>query len=151
MRDKGADEGPAGEADRHSEIIDRHRPRAPFGREIVGDQSDSGRHSARFADADPDAVEKQLPEAAGDPAQRREAAPHGQRSRDHRASAGLVREVSERDSKRGIEQCERHAADRTELRVAEMQVRLDRLSEDSQHLPVEEVQDVSEEEEREDQ
>src|SRR5439155_14578619 len=93
--------------------------------------------------------QEQLGEAGHGAAQRREAAPDRERTRDYRASAGAVGKVSERHAQDGIKQGESQAADRSKFSVAQMQVGFDRLGEDSQDLPVEEIEDIGEEQERE--
>ncbi len=89
-----------------------------------------------------------MAKARSRPAQRRERAPDGKRAGDDTASAGLVGKKGERNAERRIEHCEGEAADCSELRVGKVQVGLDRLGEDPEDLPVQEVENVGDEQER---
>ena len=119
-------------------------------REIIGDQRIGGRDAAGFANADAKPEEEQLAEAGCGAAQRGEGAPHGQRAGNHPAAAGPVGKHRQRHAKHRIEQGEGKAADRAELGIGQLQVGLDRPGEDAEDLPVEEIEDVGQQQEAKD-
>ena len=146
----GADQSPGGEAERDSEREDGQRPGALVRREIVGDQRIRRRDAARLADTDAKPEQEQLEEAGRGAAQRGEAAPHDQRPGDDAAAAGAVGDHRQRHREHRVEDREREAGNRPELRVRELQIGDDRSGENAEDLPVEEVEDVGEQQQRED-
>ena len=60
----------------HAHPEERERRRATLGREVVGEERMGGGIQRRLADADPDARERQRPEALREAAERRHHAPH---------------------------------------------------------------------------
>src|SRR6185436_12297351 len=98
--------------------------------------------------AHPETTEEQLPIACRGAAQCREAAPHGERGSNDRATTGAVGKIGQRHCEHGIKNCESESADSAELGIGEIEVLLDRLGEDAEDLPVEEVEDVGEQQQR---
>ena len=146
----GADHGSASKTERNSERIDGECSGATGRREIIGNQRIGRSDSASFANPDSEPEQEELRVARRRAAQGRETAPHRKRAGDYRTSAGPVGEKSERDCKHRIEQGKSEAADRPELGIAKVQVGFDRLGKDAEDLPVEEVEDIGEQQEQQD-
>ena len=142
--DDAADHQPQQRTDRHAEAIEGDGRRAFFGRHAVGNQRMGGGRAARLADADADAREQQLDEILREPAQGRHHGPDGQRQRDQAHAVGPVPVgiARDRNAEQRIEDREGRSRQQAELRVAEPQIALDRLGEDIDDLPVEEVEDI---------
>jgi len=120
----------------------RQRSGAPLGRKVIRDQRVGWGHAACFADADAEAVKKQLPVTRRGAAQCRERAPHRKRCRDDTASAGAVREIGQRNTQKRIKHRKGQSSNCAELRVSEVEVSLDRRPEDAEDLPVEKIEDI---------
>ncbi len=141
-RDRGAEGDAQRGPDRRPEIVDAERGPAAAGREIVGDDRVGRRNAAGLADPDRHAGDDKLRivcrEAAGD----RRRAP--QRA-GHREDIDPVRPVGEPSDGNGdeaVEQREIQPADQAQLTVRHMKRILDRLGEDREQRPVEEIEDV---------
>ncbi len=143
-RDVGADQRARRQAERDAEREDGQRPGPSVRREIIGDQRVGGRHAAGFADTDAQPEEEQLAEAGGGAAQRGEGAPHGNRAGDHPAAAGAVGQHRQWHAEHRVENGEGNSADRPELGIGQLEIGDDRTGEDAEDLPVEEIEDVGE-------
>jgi hypothetical protein len=115
---------------------------------MFGNQRVGGGNTAGFANSDTEAKGEQLPIAGRKAAQRGEPAPDRQRPRDYPASPGSVGEIGQGQSEDRVEQGEGQAPDGAELGIGEVEVSLDRRVQDPEDLPVEEVEDVGEQKER---
>ena len=112
---------------------------------MVGDQRVRGRDSASLSDPDAKPAKEKLRRRDRQAAKTGEDAPYRYRGGHHGAPARPVGEIGERKTQNRIEEGEGEAADRAEFGVSEIEVRLDRLGENAEDLPVEEVEDVGEE------
>src|SRR6185503_3384870 len=112
-----ADERPPAQTDRHSQGENGERAGTAVGREVIGDERVGRRNSARLAYPDSEPAQKKRPIARDRSAQR---------TGDDRASAGAVGKVGKRDTENGVEEGEGRAANRAELGVRKVQLRLDR-------------------------
>lgn len=105
-RDGAADHEPERAADGDAEGEDAECLRALGGAEIVAQQRVGRRGAAGFADADPDAREKELREVLREAAGRRERAPQRECRRDDPDTVRAIGEPAERDAERRVEQRE---------------------------------------------
>ena len=98
----------------------------------------------RFADADADAREEQLPEILRQPAQRRHQRPDDDARGDDALAVHAIREPADRNAERRVEDGEREALQQADLRVRHLQVAFDRLDQQRDDLPIDEGEDVEE-------
>jgi hypothetical protein len=108
--------------------------------EIVGHQRIGRGHAARLADAHAHAGQEQVREAADEAAQGGEAAPQGQGRGHDPHAAEAVGQPGDRDGQGRVEQGEGQAAHQAELAVGQAELVLDRLGQDAEDLPVQEVE-----------
>ena len=148
LRDIAAQQHAARRPQRDAQRIDGQRPRALVRREIVGNHRIGWRDPARFADAHADAEQEHLHEAGRHAAQRRKTAPDGKADGDHPGAAGPVGQQCQRNCQRRIEQREGDAAQSAKLRIAKLQVRLDRHGQYAQNLPVEKIERIDQQQHR---
>ena len=142
LHDQGADEQRHAAAKVEPRRIDGERGRLlPF-REIVGDQRIGGRAGGGFTDADAHARKGQGELVIGEARQRRHRRPQGEADREQLHAAPIVREPAERNTEQRIEDRERSAAEEAEVRILEPEVGLDIDREDAQDLPVDEIEDI---------
>ena len=148
--DPAAEEDAERRADRNAEREEGERPRPLLLGVEIGDQRIGGRDAAGLADADAHPRQEQLPEILGEAAGGGEQAPQADRPGDDRDPAAAVGEPGDRDGEARIEEREGDPAHQPELLVAQPELRLDRHREDADDLAVDEVEDVGEEQDRED-
>lgn len=129
-------------AHRHAQRIDRQRRAALLRPEVVGDQRIGRRRSPGLADADAHPEQRQLDEVGRRAAEHREQAPQGTGAGDDPDPPHPVGEPAHRDAEARVEDREEDAAQHAELRVGEAEVLADRLGQDRDDLPVQEVQSV---------
>ena len=147
--DIGAEQSPRRETEGNAEREDGQRTGATLAREIVCDQRIGRSNAAGLANPDAEPGQEELPISRRKAAERGEAAPDGERGGDDPAPAGAVGQIGERNAEHGIEKSECKAADRAELGVGQPEVGLDRLRENAEDLPIEEIEDVGEQKEEE--
>ena len=135
--------------DRHPQRIDREAGSALVWAADVGDQRMGRGIAAGLAEADPKPREGQRCKAAGRAAKGGESAPQRQRDRHDGGPAPAVGEPGDRDAEHGVEDHEHRAGQDADRGVRDVQVFLDRLDQDRQHLPVEEAQRIGDHEHRE--
>ncbi len=109
---------------------------------IVGDQGLGRRTGAGFSHPDADAVQAQLGEALGRAAQHGEAAPGHQGGGDDPGPIAVFRLARDGDAQHAVEDGEGEARHHADLPVGQMQVVLDRLGQDGDHLAVEEIDHI---------
>ena len=148
------DEAPDPEAETRAEVdaarVEPEHRGALLLREPVREERVRRGRRARLADADAHAREGEGREGPREAGERRHEAPERGAPRDEAAAVPRVREAAERDPEDGEEDGEDGAVEEPELRVRDAEVRLDALGEDRDDLPVEEVEDVDEDEDGED-
>ena len=130
--DVGAEPG----ADRRTEREDRQRHRAARHRKIIGDDRVRARRTPRFADADADARQQQLPVGPGESAERGHDRPADQAPRDDVASVAAVDQPRDRKTQHDIEQRKRHASQERDAGIGELQFEPDRFEHGRDDVPV---------------
>ena len=146
--DPAAEEDAQSGTDRDAEREQGQSPGALLLRVEIGNQSVRRGDPARFADADAHPGEEQVPEVLRQAAGRGEGAPKSDRNGDDVDPALAVGEPCDRDGQAAVEQSEGDPAHQAQLRIAELEFRLDRHRQDADDLAVDEVEDVSEEQDR---
>ena len=142
--DRGAEGHAERLADGRADIEQAERGAARAGREIVGDDRIGGRHAAGLADPDRHPRQHELRIVGGHAAGDGRPAPQGAGERQHLHAIGPVGQPAHRDRDHAVEQREIEPADQAELAVAEAELVPDRLGQDRQQLPVQEIQHVDE-------
>jgi len=104
------------------------------------------RAAARLADGDADAREQELDVVLREAAQGRHARPDRQRRRDDRPPRTGIRQARDGDAEAHIEDREGETGQEAELLVGKQHLLLDRLLQDDQQLPVDEVERVDDRE-----
>ena len=100
------------------------------------------RAAAGFADADADAREEQLKVVLHETAEGGHAAPDEQREGHDVAAVAAIGPARDGDARGDVEDREGEARQQAELAVGQRQLRLDRLLQDGEQLPVDEVEGV---------
>ena len=150
MGDVGAEHGAEREADRDAEREDRQRAGAAARLEIIGNQRIGRRNPPASPMPTPMRKKKNCQNEVAVPHKPVKALQNGDRRGDDPAAAGAVGEKGEGNAEDRVEDGERRTAERAELPVVEVQVGDDRAGEDAEDLPVEIVEDVGDEQKRED-
>src|SRR5580658_4500512 len=101
----------------------------------------SCRGAARFADADADPDQQQLPIILHDGTKCREAAPYSERRSNNPRPMSPLSPPPDWKAKQGIEQAESQPCKHAELPVLEVEIGFDRFSEDVDDRPVKVIQE----------
>src|SRR4030095_13212741 len=96
---------------------------------------------------DADARGRELRESPREPRRRRHGAPDREPDGDDGPARAAIREPRDRDAGRGVEERERDPREEAHRGVADPEILLDRLEQNREDLPVDEVEDVDDEEE----
>ena len=147
--DEAAQHDAQGGADGYAERVHAQGARALLGRKVIANQGIGGSHAARLADAHPHARHEELREAVGESAHRGHQAPQRERRGHDSGAADPVGQPRDGNSEQRVEQGEREAAHQSQLRIAQMQLGLDRDGEDADDLPVDEVEGVHDDQDHE--
>src|SRR5689334_7865332 len=97
-------------------------------------------NTASFSDCDRCTCKQQLRVSAGGPAERYRGTPDPCRDRDDPNSIAAIGPARDGNSQHGIEECECNPAQESELRIAESQLGLDILEQQSQREPIDIVE-----------
>ncbi len=141
--EEDAERGADGDAKR----IEGQRPRALLPREIIGDQRIGGSDSTRLADRDAHARNHQLGVGLNDAADGREQAPERDRSSDDVDPALAIRRPGDRYGDGRVEHAERDS-EMAQRRVRKTEFLADRHRKDTDDVPVDEIEDVGEQQEQ---
>jgi len=133
-------------ADRDPEVVDGEGGRAALRGEEVGDERVGGRAAGGLADPHADPREGELHEVLGEAAEARHHAPDRETDRDDRAAHAAVGPTRQRDPERRVEDREGEPGQEPHLGIRRAERGLDRLDQDRQNLPVDEVHHVDEKE-----
>lgn len=144
--DPAADEDADAGADVDAARIDGEHGGAHPGGEVVGQHGESGWRGARLADPHAHAVGGERAEAARRSRQCSHQAPEAKTDGDEILARPGVRQLAERDAEDGVEDGERSAVEEANLRIGNADVGFDLLGQDGDDLPVDEVEDVDDDE-----
>ncbi len=131
-----ADQG----AERNRQHEDSRRRGALGGCEIVGHHRGRCRRARRLADADGHPRDQQLDESRGDAAEAGGDRPEEDADPDDGQPSPALGDPGDGDGQQRVQQREGQPAEEAELRVGQMQGRLDRLAQRADHLPVDEAE-----------
>ncbi len=134
--DRAGERDTGGDADRHSEIEDRHRAAAPFGRIMIGDERIGGRGSSRLARTDADPRQREVQHRSCRAGERGEAAPQQTRNRDDPNAVGPIGDPGDRDRDGHVEEREDDAREQAEHRIRQREFGLDALREHREELAI---------------
>ncbi|MDR8997394.1 hypothetical protein FEP67_03525 [Burkholderia multivorans] len=129
-------------ADERAERIHGDRAAELLLRKVVGEHRIGAGRQRGFADADAHARDEHVHEVLAEPAQRGRDAPQRDAERDDARARIAIGEIGDGQPHHGVEQREREAVQQTELRIGQMQVALDRLDHQHEHLAIDERKDV---------
>ena len=135
--------------DRDADVVEGEGRGALVWWKVVRDQGMRRRAPGSLPDADSDACDRQLEEVLGEAAGRRHEAPGRESDRDDRSPHTLVGPACDRDTKAGVEDGEGEAGQETHLGIGGAQVFFDRIEQNREDLPIDEVEDVDDEQDRE--
>ena len=126
---------------RDPHVVEGQRRGSLFERRVVNDQRGCRWCQSSLADTDANPHGQQHDEALRLSAQDREHAPHCHRHADDPRPVACLGQPRDGNAGNGIEQGEREAAHHSDLPIGKVQLVLDRLGQDIDHLPIKEIQD----------
>ena len=100
------------------------------------------RTGARLAHRHADTAQHQLPEIHRQPAYRCHHAPGGKRPGDHIHPRRAIRQPRNGNAHGGVKNRKRHAGQKAKLRIGKLEILADRLQQDRQNLPVNEIENI---------
>ena len=143
----GDDQAQAG-ADGDAQIVKPGGQGPLAGMKHVAEHGDGGRRECRFADADEKPRCTQLPEVLGQPAGRRTRAPHKQAERDQPGTMPAVGDGPQKQTGDRVDHGKGIAGQHGDLQRSEAQLLANRHLQAGDELPVYEVHDIQQREER---
>ena len=144
--DGAGSEAGAHAAERNTQRVDGRGGGPATGLEIVRDNRLGGRRAPGLTNSDQKAEGEHGRETDSKSAQDGHQAPHGQRRHDNHHAAGLFRETGNRNAERRVESGKGEPAQQAHLPVFEAQTVADRIGQDAEDRPVDEIEDVDDQE-----
>ena len=140
--DRTGGEAGAHAAERYAQRIDRGGSGAAARLEIVGDDGLGRRGAPSFADADEQTADKHAGEADGQTAHHGHQAPDREGYHDDHHPAGLLRNARNRNAQRRVEGRKGEPAEQAHLPVFQLERVADRIGQDAEDRPVDEIEDI---------
>ena len=142
---QAADQHAQQRADGDAERVEGQRGGALGGFDHIRDQRMRRRRATRLAHAHANPRQQQLDEILRQSAQGSHGRPDRQRTADQPWPVGgrAIRETRDRQAQDRVEQCEGQARHQADLRIAQTQFEPDRLGQDVDDLPIDEIEDVN--------
>jgi hypothetical protein len=140
-----AEEDPREHAHAAARARDAEDAAPALGREVVRNERVGRWRATRLADADEDARERQLPEAMGQAGRGRSQAPQSDRHRGDAAARAAVGQARDGDADRGVEDREREAEQKAQLRIRQAEIPLDVVTQHREDQSVHDAEQLDQE------